>query len=328
MKVNVLIEPPTKEERFAVRITERRGLRFPVDVVDLARSLADFDEKRFPIQIDGLCLDLNIRNARAKIWVEQRLSPQRKRFTIAHEIGHVVIPWHQGSIIDNLDISDSEQTGLYYLMEGEANRFAAELLMPRSWVLGLIERCGHLQEVMRTISIAADVSPQAAAIRTLELGPAGYIVSATEDKLIVWSNKTGGTLTRLPRAGDHVESFQPRSLEPPQFFSIGRRVYFWWRELESASAPEPPLASWRAILEQIVAVTPSDKRHTIKQRLNAITAIPFSRLPKGSAVDDMYLVYLQAIVGMPADDHDLRNALHHPLFEDYALARMHERAAN
>jgi Zn-dependent peptidase ImmA (M78 family) len=61
-----------------------------------------------------------------QIYINNVDSPQRQRFTLAHEIGHAVL--HSGeSVIDyrvNFDAPKERK-------EVEANRFAADLLMPR-----------------------------------------------------------------------------------------------------------------------------------------------------------------------------------------------------
>ena len=60
-----------------------------------------------------------------KIAVNKTESARRQHFTIAHEIGHVVL--HQGeSVVDYRNSIDNPMTQ----KEVEANRFASELLMP------------------------------------------------------------------------------------------------------------------------------------------------------------------------------------------------------
>ncbi len=57
----------------------------------------------------------------------------RKRFTIAHELGHIFISWHDDITIcqtDNYMISKN----LLDIQEREANVFASELLLPEEWV--------------------------------------------------------------------------------------------------------------------------------------------------------------------------------------------------
>ena len=129
--------PATPEERIAARLINRLGLVPRIDVAKIASSLATVTEKRFPYQIDGVSLDLKVIGKRPKIWVSRDNGHVRRRFTLAHEIGHILIPWHTGGIIDDLDEPRSRGRGQYRQMEAEANRFAAELLMPTAWVKGL-----------------------------------------------------------------------------------------------------------------------------------------------------------------------------------------------
>ena len=77
-------------------------------------------------------------NGKPKIWISSGLSPNRQRFTLAHEIGHVVrdiLPRlknqqevkeftdHGGTLSFNSD-------GARTIKEALANNFAGELLMP------------------------------------------------------------------------------------------------------------------------------------------------------------------------------------------------------
>lgn len=71
--------------------------------------------------------------------------PQRRRFTIAHELGHFLLPLHGANAqcakadmsIGVFTSKDSSRA-----REVEANRFAASLLMPRALFLSAIRRLG------------------------------------------------------------------------------------------------------------------------------------------------------------------------------------------
>lgn len=66
----------------------------------------------------------------------------RKRFTVAHEIGHFAIPYHRrlGSVCGSGAVERfGEGTALYEL---EANEFAAELLLPSKVVRGRFNLAG------------------------------------------------------------------------------------------------------------------------------------------------------------------------------------------
>lgn len=71
---------------------------------------------------------LKIENGEAHIWVDGGVAATRQRFTIAHELGHLVL--HDG------DTMFRERITLVGVspQEREANQFAAELLMPKAMV--------------------------------------------------------------------------------------------------------------------------------------------------------------------------------------------------
>lgn len=67
------------------------------------------------------------------IYVSPFQSTERRKFTIAHELGHLFL--HMGYRI-NMDLWNKQKNATYYrsgdsLMEYQANEFAAALLMPK-----------------------------------------------------------------------------------------------------------------------------------------------------------------------------------------------------
>ncbi|WP_373490302.1 ImmA/IrrE family metallo-endopeptidase [Parasphingorhabdus sp.] len=318
--------PVTKEERFAQRFSMLRGLSIPFDIEKVAKSLADLEEKNFPLEIDGLCLDVKGRHGRPKIWISKSLRSRRRNFTLAHEIGHIVIPWHTGSIVDEMDIQESSEVSYYVELEREADRFAAELLMPQTWTISLIERAEHMQNAMRAVYDIAKVSAQAAALRVIQLGPAGFVVSAVRDDLIEWSGKTSGTTTRLPNRGDVISNISMPTHHDPRILALGQTRYYWWKEREELEIPARPSGEWRDILETIVSDFPIDKKHKVKQRVNAIVGGAVRHHSKGSAVEPMYWAIQKALENRNDYDPWLSTALSNSLFTDYVLARIYERS--
>ena len=113
----------------------------PVDVYHMAAALgAQIHDDAAAAGLSGfLVRDVNSR--RALIGVNSSHPPARKRFTIAHEIGHLVL--HEGDALhvdrrEGVDLGlrvkrrDSESSMGTDDEEKEANLFAAELLMPLS----------------------------------------------------------------------------------------------------------------------------------------------------------------------------------------------------
>jgi Zn-dependent peptidase ImmA (M78 family) len=92
------------------------------------------------------------------IMVNDNHSKYRQRFSIAHEFGHAVL--NHGPIVFFKDSSLERPRW----QETQANRFAAELLMPKD----LLKRYGYLRP--EEISDLCEVSIEAATIRARQLG--------------------------------------------------------------------------------------------------------------------------------------------------------------
>lgn len=88
----------------------------------------------------------------------------RSRFTLAHEIGHVVLGHRNGGVIT--DFYRGRSTGYLDPQERDANEFAAELLMPREIFTKLWQSSATEEE----LSLVFGVSATAAAVRAKALG--------------------------------------------------------------------------------------------------------------------------------------------------------------
>lgn len=102
-------------------------------------------------------------------------SPFRKRFTIAHELGHYFLHDDDPSelVVKTLDLfRDTETSGNvneYDLLEVQANRFAAALLMPEEQLRKIFVECKSLSE----LAVRFNVSEEAMGIRLVRLGLTG-----------------------------------------------------------------------------------------------------------------------------------------------------------
>ncbi len=130
----------------AARLLERYGARFggpdlPVPVEAIAEDLLGLavalDDH---LQVAGMLLP-----ARREIWLngaEAAASPGRRRFTLAHELGHWICHCGDGAAAPVLCRSEDVALGTGRELEREANVFAAELLMPREAVATAFAREG------------------------------------------------------------------------------------------------------------------------------------------------------------------------------------------
>lgn len=111
--------------------------------------------------------------------------PNRKRFTIAHELGHFALDHkREGIFVDNptkyatMFFRDSDSSTGEFLQEREANAFAASLLMPKPFIEKAIDDCYRqnpvefLQEdfdLVKILSEKFEVSKQAMSLRLTNL---------------------------------------------------------------------------------------------------------------------------------------------------------------
>ena len=140
----------------------------------LAEKLPDSAQTRWVnASLSGLLLvGLNVK----EIWVaaaEAERSQGRERFTIAHELGHFLLHSDESTSSSIFfacrakDIHSTTSSQKKRGKEAEANRFAAELLMPKQ----LVEKLAHQwKSSIPKMANLFDVSAEAMGIRLTQLG--------------------------------------------------------------------------------------------------------------------------------------------------------------
>jgi predicted transcriptional regulator len=121
----------------------------PVDVSGLAEALGltVWEDDELPEGVSGkICQDENSGPAGYSIVVRASDPYVRRRFTVAHEIAHFVL--HRDRIGSSLTDDAMYRSGLSTREEVEANRLAADILMPRSLVIEHIKLWGTDAEVL------------------------------------------------------------------------------------------------------------------------------------------------------------------------------------
>ncbi len=154
------------EIKMARKVIEKHALNVPFNLDALVKQYATVLYKYIPFDgVDGICLHLKTAGKIPTIIVNQNTPYTRQKFTLAHELGHIIIPWHYGSIIDETDEANHNSNIAYWEVEREANRFASELLMPFHWILTLYEKNRDPHFLHSQISLQCGVSDVAAGIR-------------------------------------------------------------------------------------------------------------------------------------------------------------------
>lgn len=151
----------------------------PVDVIELARRAgAKVEFTPFEDDVSGILLN---RPGNIVIGVNKKHATTRQRFTVAHEIGHLLLHHETPTVhIDNIAVSfrATGRTEVGDYREIEANAFAAELLIPREVIaIDLHGRAIDPQDdlAMKELADRYGVSAAALNIRLVELGHVGQL---------------------------------------------------------------------------------------------------------------------------------------------------------
>jgi hypothetical protein len=192
---------------------------------------------------------------KAHVFIDIMLNDGRKKFTLAHELGHLVIPWHVGSTVDTIDLPiEGYEFGFeYYQIESEANKFAAELLMPSAWVKEKAAALPDLAELHRSVTQQAEVSLLAAAIRLTRFLPIGTVWVMEREGMIISKGQTGGT--RTPGIWEKDVPFDnqayPYALAHYQWVQ-GNTTTHWWTLPSEISVQEDDPREWRDVLDDVL----------------------------------------------------------------------------
>ena len=154
--------------------------------------------------------------ARGMIVLAEGRKRERRRFSIAHELGHFLIPTHKGYAGDGFSCSiadfrvgDTREQDRRLRIEAEANRFAAHLLMPPTRIRSaLTSRQPDLREI---VGLAAEFGVSREAMAR------GYIDAHRETLAVVILHN--GLIDRTYR-GDGFPWIEPRYRQPAPADSI------------------------------------------------------------------------------------------------------------
>lgn len=131
----------------------------PVDLEQIADALGVSEIARTSMVEDGRT---TWDDGRPRIELRSDRSPQRSRFTLAHEIGHILIA---------RDETVARRT--HQLEGGDVEKLcdwiAASILMPRRWIAEYGHRERYSLSLLRLIANKANVSLSAAAVRLAEV---------------------------------------------------------------------------------------------------------------------------------------------------------------
>jgi Zn-dependent peptidase ImmA (M78 family) len=162
------------EQRAREVLESHRVTRPPVPVERIAES-EDLKLVRRPFR-GNISAMLDRSGPVPVVGINSWHSTTRQRFSIAHELGHYFL--HQGrkTIVDEVNYRDRRASAGSHAEEIDANKFAAELLMPAVMLERAVDRLLKTgidpsdDSFIDELAISFEVSPQAMTYRLINLG--------------------------------------------------------------------------------------------------------------------------------------------------------------
>jgi len=157
---------------------------------------------------------------------------ERRRFTIAHELGHFLIPSHTGNRhCTAADLRESRRGNDHQRRESEANRFAAGLLMPKPWFARDIGRLGDADVAhVATLARQYGTSLEATANRYCELSDSRCAFVFAKDGAIRYMRPTPNFPRLSVAKGDRL----PQGCASLRAPSSPLRIPTEWSELDGS----------------------------------------------------------------------------------------------
>ena len=162
--MSLLTDPRVNEDD--AEIVRRFTSNIPVKVGELATELGlKVTRTPLPSKISGLIQPSTEGRAGFEIRVNKYEVPDRQRFTVAHEIAHYLL--HRDEIGSGVVDSIMYRSTLTSRKETEANRLAADIVMPAKAVSAEFQRFGgrSTEEVVEELANIFRVSVSAMKVR-------------------------------------------------------------------------------------------------------------------------------------------------------------------
>jgi hypothetical protein len=194
--------------RVARELASELLLTPPFDLDAVAERYADLLTSEVPGRTDVITLHGTVPGDHPRIVVQASLdaSPARRRFAIAHALGHVLLGWHPlGAPCDVSARPRELPVTAHDLIEGEASAFARELLLPRAWIEGF-DALDRPAELMRHVSERGGVPIMSAARAVIGMLPPHHVFMVVDEwGGVIDAGRSPGTHVCPPETGAQVD---------------------------------------------------------------------------------------------------------------------------
>lgn len=314
----------TREEKLANRLLYRHSLMPPYDIQGLVETYADLEFEVFPFSADGVTI--GVKSQKPRVFINDNLSPTRKNFTLAHELAHIILPWHIGTIVSDINNYSPRDHFLYREKEAEANRFAAELLMPTNWVNEILSYESSFQEKVEQILEQSKASLEAILIKVMNLCQDNRYLLILEDKYCIrqYVAQVSKYFQFEEAIFDLDKVFSAFNAE---YFCIGGReiVTFQIGKVDTQQFDLDDHRTWREILLTMIDETKKDGDDLKKIQLsaNSVSGTHFNK-NKHKEFKEICASIRLAYADRPL----LENLVNHSLFPIYIKKRVSDLLKN
>jgi Zn-dependent peptidase ImmA (M78 family) len=219
-------EAGPNSERLADAIHLQLGpLKGSVQLTEIATALNIVEIRYEPLQSFEGALLTTPERLNGSILINSTSRPERRRFTLAHELGHYLNVWHEppnegGFMCKSTELKLGKYTvklGLskHEVQELQANQFAIELIAPKARITALSNDDANVSDVLR-IAKELELSKESAARRYVELHPAKIAVVFTQNGAIKYPIKSPSCPNLLLQKGS---SFLSATIQQPRQIS-------------------------------------------------------------------------------------------------------------
>jgi Zn-dependent peptidase ImmA (M78 family) len=212
-------------------LKQNPNITLPVPIEDLAR-LAGIS-KIEAITSEGFegALISNPEKSEGAIFFNANRPRPRRRFTIGHELGHFLLPWHRQTSFSCTSDDISSRANADW--EIQANQFSAELLMPRQLVKRrLVSNKDPELAHITALTEEFETSFEMASRRLTELSEYACAIVFSKDNEVRYSVKSDNFTEKLClRKGSTLPSksfSRQKETDPEEWFEIDAT---WWLQV-------------------------------------------------------------------------------------------------
>lgn len=314
-----------REEKLAQKVLKKYNLVPPYSIIELVEKKATIAFHTFPFKADGITV--NIKSDKPKIYINNAfgIPKTRQKFTIAHELGHIFLPWHKGTIASDINEYSISTHIMYREMESEANRFASELLMPSDWVNNILEQNISFKIRLEKILQDAGVSLDAALIKIDNTCTQRRTIAVFNNNVCIQEitgSKAKTSHFYEKKYSDVKEKiFSLNDVEEYEEFSIYGKdfITFIIKEPDLDDFDRIDHRPWREILKQILAETGTE---SYLPNINASVPFPVNNAKKEGITN---VKEVCALVKLNySHKTNLNDVVSHNLFPIYIRKRVEE----